>query len=170
MVEGCYAPLFLYPRMDRNEHRWFWKISEPNNPAGPQLGDQMTDTDNENQEHARNAIRIIKPYKFAGTWVFDDDNTGLVREPFVEGADDIIDVMTGQMEGAEDGFGLIFSAQPFPGSTLQLLRVREEHGGWWYRADALDMEGWLCPALFLYFVEAPEQLHCKFTQDERSEA
>jgi len=102
--------------------------------------------------------------------VFDDDNTGLVREPFVEGADDIIDVMTGQIEGAADGFGLIFSAQPFPGSTLQLLRVREEHGGWWYRADTLDMEGWLCPALFLYFDEAPEQLHCKFTQDEGDEA
>jgi hypothetical protein len=32
------------------------------------------------------------------------------------------------------------------------------------------MEGWLCPALFLYFDEAPEQLHCKFTQDEGDEA
>ena len=127
------------------------------------------DTPNERKEKnesERNSIRIIKPYKFAGTWVFDDENTGLVREPFVEGADDIIDVMTGQIEGAADGFGLIFSAQPFPGSTLQLLRVREEHGGWWYRVDALDMEGWLCPALFLYFDEAPEQLHCKFAQME----
>ena len=111
----------------------------------------------------KNSIRIIMPYKFAGTWVFDDDNTGLVQEPFVAGADDIIDFMTGQIEGAEDGFGLIFSAQPFPGSHLQLSRVREEFDGWWYRAAALDMEGWLCPALFLYFDQAPEELHCKFT-------
>ena len=98
--------------------------------------------------------------------MFDDDNTDLVREPFVGEVNDIIDVMTGQMEGAEEGFGLIFSAQPFPGSTLQLLRVREEHGGWWYRADALGTEGWLCPALFLYFDEAPEQLHCQFSHME----
>ena len=120
-------------------------------------------------ESERNSIRIIKPYKFAGTWVFDDDNTSLVREPFVEGADDIIDVMTSQIEGAEEGFALIFSAQPFPGSTLELLRVREEFGGWWYRSEALDMEGWLCPALFLYFEEAPGQLHCKFAPIDRGD-
>ena len=125
----------------------------------------MNNTDNEQQEqeHTRNAIRIINPYRFAGTWVFDDENTGLVREPFVEGADDIIDVMAASITDADDGFALIFSAQSFPGSTLHLERVREEDEGWWYRSDALDMEGWLCPALFLYFEEAPEQLHCKFS-------
>ena len=75
-------------------------------------GDQMnTPTNNTtDNESERNSIRIIKPYKFAGTWVFDDDNTDLVREPFVGEVNDIIDVMTGQMEGAEEGFGLIFSA------------------------------------------------------------
>ena len=129
-------------------------------------GDTMkTPGNNNTTESERNSIRIIKPYKFAGTWVFDDDNTNLVREPFVEGADDIIDVMTSQIEGAENGFALIFSAHPFPGSTLQLLRVREEFGGWWYRSEDIDMEGWLCPALFLYFEDAPEELHCKFAQE-----
>ncbi len=97
--------------------------------------------------------------------MFDDDNTNLVREPFVEGADDIIDVMASQIEGAEEGFALTFSAQQFPGSMLELLRTREEFGGWWYRSEALDMDGWLCPALFLYFEEAPEKLFCKFAQD-----
>ena len=134
-------------------------------------GDQMnTPTNNTtDNESERNSIRIIKPYKFAGTWVFDDDNTNLVREPFVDGADDIIDVMTSQIEGADDGFALIFSAQPFPNSMLELLRVREEFGGWWYRSEVLDMEGWLCPALFLYFEEAPEKLFCKFAQDTDAE-
>ena len=135
-------------------------------------GDQMnTPTNNTtDNESERNSIRIIKPYKFAGTWVFDDENTNLVREPFVEGADDIIDVMTSQIKGATDGFALTFSAQQFPGATLELLRTREEFGGWWYRSEALDMEGWLCPALFLYFEEAPEKLHCKFAQDTGGEA
>jgi hypothetical protein len=129
-----------------------------------------TPTNNNTTESERNSIRIIKPYKFAGTWVFDDDNTNLVREPFVEGADDIIDVMTSQIEEAEGGFALIFSAQPFPGSSLELLRTREEFGGWWYWSETLGMEGWLCPALFLYFEEAPEKLFCKFAPDTGGEA
>ena len=128
-----------------------------------------TPTNNNTNESERNSIRIIKPYKFAGTWVFDDDNTNLVREPFVEGADDIIDVMTSPIEEAEEGFALIFSAQQFPGATLELLRTREEFGGWWYRSETLDMEGWLCPALFLYFEEAPEKLFCKFAPDTGDE-
>ena len=102
--------------------------------------------------------------------MFDDDNTNLVREPFVEGADDIIDVMASQIEGAEEGFALTFSAQQFPGMMLELLRTREEFGGWWYRSEALDMDGWLCPALFLYFEEAPEKLFCRFAQDTGGEA
>lgn len=129
----------------------------------------MKKTKGRENEHARNAIRIIKPYRFAGTWVFDDDNTGLVREPFVEGSDDIIDVMTATIENASEGFALMFSANPFPGRTLYLERVCEEAGGWWYRSDVIDMEGWLCPALFLYFEEAPEQLHCKFAPIERGD-
>jgi len=36
----------------------------------------------------------------------------------------------------------------------------QEHEGVWYRwAD--NGEGWLCPALFLYFPEAPTRLYAK---------
>ena len=76
-----------------------------------------------------NAIMIIKPYKYAGTWVFDDENTGLVREPFVSGADDIIDVMVGDIEGSEAGFALTLSHLEFPGHELELVRQHEEAGG-----------------------------------------
>ena len=117
----------------------------------------------ENNRNTTNAIQIINPYRYAGTWVFDDKNKGLIREPFVEGADDIIDVMVSNINRASDGFALIFSAQSFPGSTLHLQRMHAQDGGWWYRSDSLDMEGWLCPALFLYFAEAPEELFCKFS-------
>ena len=117
-----------------------------------------------------NAIMIIKPYKYAGTWVFDDENTGLVREPFVSGADEIIDVMVEQIEGAEDGFALTFSELPFPGHDLELIRRHEEGGGWWYHSPVLDMDGWLCPALFRYFEEAPVRLYASFDSGEDSAA
>ena len=32
-------------------------------------------------------------------------------------------------------------------------------GGTWYWSDELQMEGWLCPALFRYYDEAPETLY-----------
>ena len=122
----------------------------------------MSKDNRQGSKAGRNSIRIIKPYKYEGVWVFDDENTGLVREPFVMGADDIIDVMCDEIENAEEGFTLFFSSRKFPGTNLQLLRVREECGGWWYRCEGLDMDGWLCPALFLYFEEAPKELYCMF--------
>lgn len=39
----------------------------------------------------RNSILIIAPYRYEGTWVFDDPNVGLVREPFVAGVPEMID-------------------------------------------------------------------------------
>jgi|TARA_B100001741_G_scaffold169171_1_gene139768 hypothetical protein len=113
-----------------------------------------------------NAIMVIRPYKFAGMWVFDDEETGLVREPFVSGADDIIDVMVERIENADDGFALTFSHLPFPGHDLELVRRHTEAGGWWYHSPVLEMDGWLCPALFLYYDEAPERLFAKFKEIE----
>jgi hypothetical protein len=38
-----------------------------------------------------NAINVISPYKHLGMWVFDDARVGLAQEPFVAGADTMID-------------------------------------------------------------------------------
>jgi hypothetical protein len=40
-----------------------------------------------------NAINVIYPYKHDGLWVFDDERAGLIQEPFVAGADRIIEQM-----------------------------------------------------------------------------
>ena len=117
-----------------------------------------------------NAIMVIKPYKWNGMWVFDDANTGLVREPFVAGADDIIDVMVEQIENAEAGFALTFSHLPFPGHDLELFRQHEEAEGWWYHSPVLEMDGWLCPALFLYYDEAPIYLFASFQKIQLQES
>ena len=109
-----------------------------------------------------NTISAIYPYKYEGLWVFDDERAGLVQEPFVSGADVIIERMVSQIPNAEKGFRLVFSADPFPGFTAQLEWRREEYGGNWYYSRELDKEGWLCPALFKYFAVAPKNIYAKF--------
>ena len=112
----------------------------------------------------KNSIQVIAPYKHLGMWVFDDPRVGLVQEPFVAGADTMIDRVVANLRDAAHGFTLIFSRTPFPGHQYRLDWRREEGGGNWYYAEALDMEGWLCPALFKYFPEAPEQIYVQTKQ------
>ena len=109
-----------------------------------------------------NSIMVIHPYRYEGMWVFDDPSVGLVREPFVSGADAVIDRMVQNIPGAENGFNLVFSATAFPGHELKLERGREDARGYWYFSQELGMEGWLCPALFKYFEVAPDMLYAQF--------
>ena len=109
-----------------------------------------------------NTLMVIHPYKHHGQWVFDDDQVGLVREPFIAGADVIIDHMVRDIPGAKRGFRLVFSAVPFPGHDVALERRDEEAGGHWYFHPGLKTAGWLCPALFKYFEEAPDYIYAKF--------
>jgi hypothetical protein len=105
-----------------------------------------------------NSLFAIHPYKHEGLWVFDDPAVGLVREPFVAGADVIIDRMVEGIPNATTGVTIIFSAGPFPGCQHELEWRREEMGGNWYYSAAQDLEGWLCPALFKYFETAPAKI------------
>lgn len=108
-----------------------------------------------------NSIFVIAPYKFEGAWVFDDPRVGLVQEPFVAGADAMIERLVAAIPNAAGGFRLFFSPEPFPGFAVKLDWSREEYGGNWYRCDAYNMEGWLCPALFKYFEQAPPNIYVK---------
>jgi hypothetical protein len=108
-----------------------------------------------------NAITVLVPYRYHGQWVFDDPAVGLVREPFVSGIDKMIDRIVADIPGAADGFRLLFSPTPFPGHTVNLEWRREEFGGNWYFCPQLNMDGWLCPALFRYFETAPKKLYAK---------
>lgn len=109
-----------------------------------------------------NDLIAIHPYKAEGMWVFDDPVVGLRREPFVAGADAIIDRMVQKIPNAELGFTLLFSSQPFPGFEVEFEWRREEFSGNWYYCPALNMEGWLCPALFKYFDLAPKKIYAQF--------
>jgi hypothetical protein len=107
----------------------------------------------------KNSIFVIKPYKWEGMWVFDDPNVGLVKEPFVGGADTMIDRATAQIQNADRGFIAVFSAGYFPDAQIVLEWAREDGGGNVYRWAEKEMEGWLCPALLKYFEKAPQKLH-----------
>jgi hypothetical protein len=109
----------------------------------------------------KNALYVIMPYKWQGMWVFDDARVGLEQEPFVSGADVIMERFASAFPNGEDGFLLTFSAGPFPAYTHRFEWVREEYGGNWYRLTEFDIEGWLCPALFLYFETAPKEIYVK---------
>lgn len=108
-----------------------------------------------------NSMMVIHPYRSEGMWVFDDAKVGLLQEPFISGADTIIDRLVADMPSAADGFTLLFSASPFPGFQIELEWRREELGGNWYHCAVLDMEGWLCPALFKYFEKAPTNIYAQ---------
>ena len=106
-----------------------------------------------------NAINVIATYKYVGMWVFDDPRVGLVQEPFVGGADTMIDRITADFADAEHGFVLVFAAAPFPGHQFRLEWRRADGTGNYYYSPTLDMEGWLCPALLRYFEAPPAELY-----------
>jgi hypothetical protein len=104
----------------------------------------------------------IHPYKIRGMWVFDDDRIGLEQEPFVSGADVMIDDFVQEIPGAENGFTLVFSHRPFQGHLMQLEWQRNEYGGCWYTLRERNIAGRLSPALLRYYDTPPEELYVEF--------
>jgi hypothetical protein len=104
-------------------------------------------------------IYTIIPYWDEDTWVFDDPAVGLVKEPFVRGASEMITAMLGvsNVTNAKAGFCMTFTNA---GGGFRLERREPADGGWYYYCPQIKMEGWLCPALYLYFEEAPVRLSC----------
>jgi hypothetical protein len=109
----------------------------------------------------QNSILVIAPYRYEGTWVFDDERFGLVREPFVGGVPEMIDHLVADIPNAEKGFRLTFSAQPFPDFEKKLTWVRGDSVGNYYKLDDPPMEGWICPALFKYYEKPPQEIYVK---------
>jgi hypothetical protein len=107
-----------------------------------------------------NSLMVIAPYRYAGTWVFDDPAVGLKKEPFVAGVPEMIDEMVKDIPDAENGFRLLFATQPFPGSQKLTWRRGDKTGNWYY-SEQLQKEGWLCPGLFKYYREAPREIYVK---------
>lgn len=111
---------------------------------------------------SKNSIHVIHPYLDKGSLVFDDEQAGLIKEPFVGGADIALALLAEGVCGKawrKSGFTILFSANPFAGYHTRMDWVREEHGGNVYWSRDLGMEGWLCPALLKYFDSAPQSIY-----------
>lgn len=119
----------------------------------------------------------LYPYLTGKTWVFDDPRTGLKEEAFVLGSSEMIHrlVEAKGIQKASEGFALSFSSEPF-GHDVELDWLRRDDAGVlgmdgtetdiagnWYGGEVMGqrMEGWLCPALFLYFQAAPQRIFVK---------
>lgn len=105
-----------------------------------------------------NQINTLYPYKYKGQWVFDDEAVGLVKEPFVAGADDMLDMLANKKSCV-----LIFSKDPFPDATHSIRNIGQNIGGSGtdYYSEELEHELWLCPALLKYFKEPPAKIYFK---------
>ncbi len=108
-----------------------------------------------------NSIMVLAPYRYHGTWAFDDPDVGLVREPFVAGIPEMIDTLVADIPNADKGFRLTFSASEFPGYQKKLTWLRGDKQGNWYRLEGSTKEGWICPQLFKYYQEAPKELYVR---------
>jgi len=116
-----------------------------------------------------NAIQVLDLYRYAGTWVFDDEEHDLVKEPFVAGSPEILDyALLAVGYGDETRMRLLFSQGHFP-ESVEALRGSEEGEGYWYVVPAMPdettlsgvKEGWLCPATLCYFDGFPEKIYFK---------
>ena len=119
-----------------------------------------------------NSIMTLELYRQHGNWVFDDEQFGLVAEAFVSGMSEIIDKLIYDKYGIiiyENKYIITISSTGFPDYDNVITRMRtgddtgwlEEFGGNWYELAMYDMQGWLCPALFHYFDDAPLEIYAK---------
>jgi hypothetical protein len=102
-----------------------------------------------------NAIKTISIFKKGKAWVFNDKLVDLKEEPFVAGADTLLDRIAGDNKKVE----ATFSETKFPGSQLTLEYVSGKvSSGTIYFCKELDHELWLCPALWKYFENSPQTI------------
>jgi len=112
-----------------------------------------------------NQINVIRPYLSGSSWVFDDPSRGLRGEALVAGMPEIIGAACAAfgVVNPDKGFTVVFSKDAFPDEQFALDWVAGDRTGNTYQLKLEGMEtpllGWLCPALFKYFEEAPKQIH-----------
>ena len=109
-----------------------------------------------------NSIFVIYPFRKHGTWVFNDEVKNLVEEPFVFGADIIINKIVNDINCQQCKF--IFSTSELPEYDTVLEKVNTNSKiniGTYYRCSKTKLVGWLCPALSLYYKESPEKIYVK---------
>lgn len=108
-----------------------------------------------------NSIFTLEVYKEGKMWVFDDPRVGLVKEPFVAGADTFIDLFAKEKKAIT----IVFSTIKFPDYLVKVdlvKRSKNNNYGTDYICKKLKHELWLCPALNLYYPISPKEIYINF--------
>lgn len=98
--------------------------------------------------------------------MFDDPKVGLKEELLIEGVPEMIEAFRKRKRLGKK-ITIVFSASKFKGCDMRLAWARQQGDGNWYYSPKLDMECWLCPALFRYYPSAPEELFVKIQARKR---
>lgn len=118
-----------------------------------------------------NSVNYISSYRHFGAWVFDDESRELDKEPFVEGADLLLDAMSGRDKyDYIDRCSFYFASTPLPSWDVKLTFDSEDgYDGSFFLVDfpAKGVSGqgpiWLCPALLKFFTTPPESIFVKIS-------
>jgi len=118
-----------------------------------------------------NSIYTMRVYRHESAWVFDHYGLGLIKEPFVAGADEIFDEIAHlrAVDPSRARIDILFSDAQFPGWQILAEHLGPSMGGDDYHIissefETLDThEFWLCPALLKYFADAPNKIFMKVT-------
>lgn len=115
---------------------------------------------------SKNVINTIYPYRWKGTWFYDDEDLGVHKEAFVMGSSEVIDHLVGS---ETNSFTAHISSQPIPKATAHLVNVDHEQVKegdtpiiqGWYRLEGTDMIHWLCGCVLDYFEGYPKDIYVK---------
>lgn len=126
--------------------------------------------------NSANSILLINPFNKHGMWVFNDNRTGLIEEPFIAGAELFIEFLLqklGFLESAKTGFNALFATLPFPEHDARIDFIEFKDMGSVYTTNLQGFKNragenklWLCPALNLYFKNSPQNLFVKFKENK----
>jgi len=137
--------------------------------------------------NSNNSIHSLRIYNWQNSWVFDDLSRGLIKEPFVAGADHIFDFVVQQIGSrfgvspraySEQGtyVDTLFSTSPFPNHDICIekapIQAHEDHDfedgtdytvkSCTYDSSLVGWKLWLCPALFKYYpFPGPDKIYMK---------
>ena len=111
---------------------------------------------------------VIHPYLHKGTWVFDDEEKSLHREPFIAGIDTMISMVVESEKLDSDGFSVCFSASFMPGAHFTLDWIRKEGGGIGINVPSLEWKAGCVPPFTSTFQTAPKRFTPSFKRGSKA--
>ena len=111
------------------------------------------------QEPGLRKAQNLLVYQKGQAWMFDDQEKGLIQEPFVGDTTGLIDAFTSVIPNAKNGFYLFFADTPFKGYNSRLTHLRTEDGWSEYVLADNKTNAQLCPNLMKYFDSPPRRIY-----------